>query len=129
MKNNSKVKTFYCWLSIILCVFIFYIPSIFFQIKSYDEIKVFQEAYLPICYSIRQLSELISILGLKNHLEATNSFYSNISSIRCNPLGDLISLVIQFLFKKKPVYYHTYSLILHLLNTTLVFLILKKVSD
>ena len=129
MKQPSKIKILLPLGFIVFCIFILYLPSVFFKIKAYDEIKVFQDAYLPVCYSFRQLSELISTLGLKNHLEAVNSFYSNITSIRCNPLGDFLILIIQFLFKKNSVYYHAYSLVLHILNSILAFFILKKVSN
>ena len=117
----------FCILTLAI-VFAFFYKSLFFGVKIYDEVIPFKETFLPTCFSISEISELVSLLGLRQHFEATNSFYSNITSIRCNPIGNLAQMLIQFLFKKDPVKYHLYSLVLHLINTTLIFFIFDKIS-
>ncbi len=110
----------------ILSVFLFYFHTIFYGVKLFDEITPFKETYLPVCFSLNEMFELISKLGLNQHFEATNTLYSNIVSLRCNPFGTFHTLLAQFVFKKNPVSYHLYSLILHLINTGLVFLIINS---
>jgi len=111
----------------IFSVFLFYFHTIFYGVKLFDEITPFKETYLPVCFSLSEMFELISKLGLHQHFEATNTLYSNIVSLRCNPFGNLLQLFIQFLFKKNVVNYHLYSLLLHLINTGFVFLIIKNI--
>ena len=127
MKQNN-LPAFFFFTATLLAVFIFYFPTIFYEIKAFDEITPFKETYLPICFSLSEIPELISLLGLKQYFEASNTLYSSITLIRCNPLGVLHSLLIQALFRKEPVYYHLYGLMFHLMNTALVFLILNKIS-
>jgi len=115
-------------LATLLIVFIFYFPTIFYGVKLFDEITPIAELYLPICFSFTEMFELISKLGLHQHFEATNTFYSNIVSLRCNPFGNLIQMFIQCLFKNNPANYHMYSLMLHLINTAFIFLILKDIA-
>ncbi len=125
---TTKLQPILFCILILVVVFAFFYKSLFFGVKIYDEIIPFKETFLPTCFSISEISELVSLLGLRQHFEATNSFYSNISSIRCNPVGNLVQMLIQFLFKKDPFKYHLYSLVLHLINTTLIFFILDKAS-
>ena len=111
---------------IILIVFIFYFPTLFYAVKAFDELLIFKETYLPVPFSFSEIPELISNLGLHQYVESSNTLYSTICSLRCNPLGNLLQLFIQFLFQKNPFNYHLYALFLHLINTALVFLILNK---
>ena len=126
--SSKKTTVFFLFL-VTLITFLFFFSTIFYKVKLFDEIVPFKETYLPACFSFGELVELISLLGLHQHFEATNTLYSNIISLRCNPFGNLLQLLIQFIFKKNPVYYHTYSLILHLINSGIVFLLIKRVSE
>lgn len=113
---------------ILILVFLFFYQTLFYKVKLFDEVTIFKETYLPVCFSISEIFELISLFGLNQHFEATNTLYSNISSIRSDPLGNLIQLFVQFFCRKSPFSYHLYSLVLHLINTAFVFLILNKLS-
>ena len=115
--------------AVLLIVFIFYLPSIFFGIKAFDESILLKESYLPVCYSISEIIELISNLGLHQHFEAANTLYSNIVSVRCNPFNTLLVLITQLILQKNILLYHLYSLVLHLANTALFFLILQKAAS
>lgn len=125
MKNKTSIL--FCLVTLII-VFTFFYQTLFFKVKLFDEVTIFKESYLPVCFSIYEIFELIPLLGLNHYFEATNTLYSNISSIRCDPIGNFIQLLVQLFCRKNPVSYHLYSLILHLINTSLVFLILKRVS-
>lgn len=126
MKKNALFFVFL--LTTILSVFIFYFPTIFFAIKSFDEVTPFKETHLPVCFSLSEMFDLISLLGLHQYFEASNTLYSSIISLRSNPLGDFLVLLTQFFCRKNPVNYHLYSLILHLISSCFIFLILNKIS-
>ncbi len=126
MKKNLPFILFFA--ATILTVFIFYFHTIFFAVKSFDEITPFKEIHMPVCFSFSEIFELISLLGLHHYFEASNTLYSSIISIRSNPVGDFLVLLVQFFCRKNPVNYHSYSLILHLINTAFLFLILNKIA-
>ena len=65
----------------IFCVFIFYFHTLFYSIKAFDELIIFKESYLPIPLSFSEIPELISNLGLHQHVESNNMLYSNIFSL------------------------------------------------
>ena len=127
MKKN-KLSTVLFFSATVLAVFLFYFHTLFYGVKAFDEITPFKETHLPVCYSLSEMFELISLLGLHLYFEASNTLYSSIISMRSNPLGDFFVLLVQFICRKNPVNYHLYSLILHLLSTAFIFLIIKKVS-
>ena len=131
MKNNKNHLTtntaFFCILTLIL-VFIFYFHTLFYLPKVYDELAIFNETHVPVCFSLKEMLELISLLGLHQHFESSNTLYSNIVSLRCDPLCALLHLITQLLLQKNPFNYHLYSLSLHLINSALVFLIINKIS-
>ncbi len=128
MKNKTSNKIMIFLAVTIFFVFLFYFHTLFYGIKIFDELTIFKESYLPVTFSVSEIYELISKLGLHQHIESNNMLYSNISSLRCNPFTNFLQLLIQFFFQKNPFYYHLYGLILHLINTALVFLILNKIS-
>ena len=121
-ENKTKI---YCLITLTI-VFIFFLKTIFYPLKLYDEIAVINGINLPIPDSFKEMFKYISLSGLQQHFEASNTLYSSISSIRCNPVGAFIQLFIQTLFQKNTVLYHLYSLVLHLINTLLVFFIINK---
>ena len=126
--NKKHLPYILFFTATIMAVFIFYFHTLSYGVKAFDELAIFKESYLPIPISFIEITELISNLGLHQHFEASNTLYSNIISTRSNPLGNLLMLLVQFICKKNPVNYHLYSLILHLISTTFVFLILNKIS-
>ena len=130
MKNrNQTLSETLIFITItIFYVFLFYFHTLFYSIKAFDEIMIFKESHVPVCFSLSEICELISLLGLHQHFESSNMLYSNISSLRCDPFCAFLHLITQFLFQKNSFYYHFYGLILHLINTALVFLILNKIS-
>ena len=130
MENKIRIlnKTSLFLIITVVLTFIFYFHTLFYSVKAFDELTIFKEAYLPIVLSVSEIYELISNLGLHQHVESNNILYSSIFSLRCNPFGNCLQLLVQFFFQKNPFYYHLYGLILHIINTILVFLILSKIS-
>jgi hypothetical protein len=125
-KNNLPPILFFT--ITVLAVFGFYFHTIFYAVKAFDEITPFKEIHLPVCFSFSEIFELISLLGLHNYFEASNTLYSSIISMRSNPLGDFFVFLVQFFCRKNPANYHLYSLILHLISSGCMFLILNKIS-
>ena len=127
--KNKKINLTFLFITVtVLIVFAFFFHTVFYGLKAYDELTTFDEGYVPLCYSLSEMFELISLLGLNHCFEAANTLYSNIISFRCTPVGVFLYMLHMFIFKKSPVSYHLYSLTLHLINTVLIFLIIKNVS-
>lgn len=126
--NKENFKPIIFLITTLVIIFAFFFHTIFYPPKAYDELIIFKESYLPSCNSFTDMFELISLLGLKQHFEAGNSLYSNIISFRCNPFGNFIQLCMQVFFKKNPINFHLFSLCLHLVNSTVLFLIITKAS-
>ena len=122
-----KEKIIFCTVTALL-IFGFYSHTLFYDIRAYDELAIFKETYLPVCNSFSEMLELISLLGLHRYFEASNTLYSNIVSLRSNPFTNFLQLFTQLIFQKNVILYHLYSLILHVINSVLIFFILDKTS-
>ena len=122
-----KVKYLFFFITILI-VFISFAHTLNYPWKEFDEQIIFNETYLPIASSFSQIFDYISYFGLNNHFEASNPFYSTVSNIRCDPVNNLITLFVQFFLKKNPFNYHLLSLILHILNTGILFFLINKIS-
>lgn len=126
---SGKIK-----LEIVFCVivglilFAFFLHTLNYEWKHFDEQIIYSETVLPIAGSFDQIFEYISNLGLFNYFEASNPFYSTVSNLRCDPINTFITLFIFYLFNKNAFAYHLFSLSLHVINSCLLFLILNEVS-
>ena len=122
-----KMDYLFCLITALI-VFVFYLHTVNYPWKYFDEQIIYNETILPIPLSFSQIFEYISYFGLNNYFEASNPFYSSISNLRCDPINNLITLFVYFFFQKNAWAYHLLSLSLHVLNTGLLFLTLRKVS-
>ena len=95
--------------------------------KHFDEQIIYKETILPIPASFSQIFDFISNFGLNHYFEASNPFYTTISNLRSDPSNVLIMLFILWLFQKNVFLYHFLSLILHILNSCILFLTLNTV--
>lgn len=124
-----KVKKDYIFCAItIVTVFLFFLHTLGYPWRHFDEQIIYKETILPIPASFLQVIEFISNFGLNNYIEASNPFYTTISNMRCAPFGALFFFFIFWLFQKSAFTYHLFSLLIHLLNSFLCFLILNKTS-
>ena len=130
MKNNFAK---YINPTILICftnwliVFIFYAHTLHYSWKNYDDNIIFQETILPIPKSFSEIFEYLANFGLNHHFEASNPFYSNIANLRSDPCYFLIILFVYLLFQKHFFLYHLLSVILHSINTSILFLVLKNI--
>lgn len=91
----------------------------------YDERVIFEETAIPIPASFSEVFENLSSFGITNNFSSSNLLYTSNSANRSNLFGVPLLLALGALFKKNAMLWHSLNLFLHVLNTTLVYLILK----
>ncbi len=119
----NKITLVYC-LAISLVIFAFFVHTLNYQWRYYDENIIFQETIQPIPHTFNEIFEFISAFGVINYTESANAFYSDISNIRGTPLNTVLNFFVFWVFQKSAFKYHLFSLILHILNSCLLFLIM-----
>ena len=110
----------------VLIVFFIYSFSLFRPWLPFDERLLSQETFFPIPTRFDEIFEVINTFILKSHVISGNTFFSNIATLRSNPITFAFIVFISFFFQKNAFFYHCLQLFIHLINTTLVYLILKK---
>lgn len=125
MKVNLKILI--C-LILSLIVFIFFGHTLNYPWKHFDEQIIYNETIFPAALSFGQIFEYLKCFGLNNHFEASSPFYSSISNLRGDPMGALSALFVHSLFQKNAFLFHLLSLVLHMINTCLLFLVIDKIS-
>ena len=112
----------------VIIIFLFFLHTLAYPWRHFDEQIIYNETILPIPASFSQIFEFVSNFGLINYMEASSPFYTTVSNVRCAPLDTLFLLLIFWVFQKSAFAYHLFSLSIHLLNSFLCFLILNKTS-
>ncbi len=127
LKINSKIliDLFIC-IGVILLI---YTNSLNRPWIFYDEDAIYDETVSPISSSFSESLEVLQSFGLTNNLSSSNFLYSSNSVNRINLLGIPIRSITGLFFGKDPLLYHLFNLILHGLNTCLVFLILRTLFN
>ena len=110
----------------IFIVFLIYSFSLFRPWLPFDENSIYKEDFFLIPTKFEEIFEIINSFILKAHILSMNSFFSNHVTLRSSPLASAITIFISFFFKKNAVLWHLFQLLIHLINSTLVFLIFKK---
>lgn len=133
-KQSLFLKTFFNLgnLEIIPCliiVSILFIPTLTRPWLIYDERSIFEGTHFPTPTSIGEFFETIESFGLNFNIISSNAIYSSNYITRTSPLGQLIGMTLAFLFKAKPFFYHLFNFSFHLINTFLVYLILKNLLN
>ncbi len=126
MKRYFNLKIIVCFLTCFI-VFLFYLHTLNYEWKGYDENIIPQELLFPIPESFSEIFEYLTSFGLKHYFEAGNPLYSNITNLRSDPVNFFTYLFVLCIFKKNVFLYHLLSLLLHLINTCLLFMILDSV--
>lgn len=111
----------------LLIVFIFYAHTLNYPWRDFDENIIYKELILPMPRSLNEFIRYINEFGLMVYFEASNPFYSSVGNLRVNPVGVFLTMLVQMCFQKNPFLYHSLSLFLHMVNSALLFLCLKKV--
>ncbi len=113
----------------LIIVAILFIPTLVRPWLIYDERSIFEGTHFPTPTSIGEFFEIIENFGLNFNIISSNAIYSSNYITRTSPLGQLIGMTLGFLFKAKPFPYHFFNFSFHLINTFLVYLILKNLLN
>jgi hypothetical protein len=132
--NQTKKKTmffsspdFLYLAGTVFLVFLIYSFSLFRPWLPFDERLIYKEDFFPIPTRFDEISEIVKTFILKAHIISANSLFSNIATLRSNPIASALIVFVSFFFKKQAVLYHTLQFFIHLINLALVFLIFKKI--
>ena len=109
----------------ILLVSILFVPTLIRPWLIYDERIIFDGLYFPTASTFGEIFEIIEKFGLNFNALSSNTIYSSNYITRSCPFGQLLGVLLTFFFKREPVFYHAFNLIFHLINTCLVYFILK----
>lgn len=120
--ENKKIISLIC-----ILVFGVFAHTLDFPWKHFDEQIIYDETILPIPYSLSEFFNFITQLGVNNHFEASSIFHSSVSNLRGTPLDVLFTLCVFMMFKKTAFAYHVFSLVLHIINSALCFLIINRI--
>lgn len=132
-KKNSKKKEdilkkssyLYHLAIVIAIVFLVYSFSLSRTWQPFDEALIYKEELLPIPTSFRECFEVIKAFVINYHTLSMNSFFSNYVTLRSNQVASMLIVFVSFFFKKSFLLYHLLQLIIHLINSILVFFIIK----
>ena len=132
-KTNKLFKLNYLLIfSLVVCLGIvaaLFIPTLGRPWLHYDEGIISLGAYYPQVSSFGEIIEFIKEFGLSHTLVSSNTIYSSNYITRSCPLDQLLGMIMTLFFKRDPFSYHLFNLTLHLINTTLVFFILRTLTD
>ncbi|MBI3591290.1 MAG: hypothetical protein HY094_07955, partial [Candidatus Melainabacteria bacterium] len=122
--NSSNLALTLCL--VIVCLL--FIPTLNRQWLIYDDRIIYENLYFSTPKTFGEIFEILDSFGFKFNLISSNVIYSSNFVVRTCPLANVFWLTINFIFQNKdPVLYHSVNLILHLINTCIVFHILKFV--
>lgn len=113
--GNKNPQSKWIWIFIILILtFITFSPSLNYSFTSWDD---------PLYVTENELIKSLSIENIKNIFSIKNNVALNYHPVT------IVSLAIDYHFSKlKPYHYHFTNLIIHLLNTLLVFIFIYRLT-
>lgn len=125
--NTPQDKSFVI-IDLLICltvVLVLFLPTINRPWLYYDEGIIFKGGYYPTPTSFGEIFEFIKEFGFAHTLISSNTIYSSNYVTRSCPLDQLFGMLIDFFLKKNALAYHIFNLTLHLINTSLVYFILR----
>lgn len=125
-KETEKKKIIFDVLICCLITFLVYVLSLNRSWIFYDERVIYDEDIAPILSSFSDIIEYIKTFGINFSFSSGNPLYTSKEIQRSNLMGVPFFLVLEFFFKKTAFLYHFLNLFIHLINTTIIYLILKK---
>ena len=136
MSNKSSQKflgisgsDFITVLACLTVVLLLFIPTLSRPWLIYDEKAIFDNTFFPSPSSFSEIFETFREFGLNFNYISSNIIYSSNSVIRSSPVSLILNTFIHFFLKKNSFYYHIFILILHMINTTLVYFIIKRLTQ
>ena len=126
-KGNFSEINFYLVGTVLFVLFI-YLFSLFRPWQPFDEDLFYKEDLFPIPVTFNEIFEVIKTFVANYHIESMNNIFSNQMTIRSNPIAGSLVVFVSYFLKKNALLYHVLQLSIHLINTILVWFILKKIS-
>ena len=126
LQESSRKKALYYLFAVILITLFIYSFSLFRPWQPFDERLFYSEEFLPIPSSFSEIFEVINSFVINYHIVSMNSFFSNWVTLRSNQLASILIVFVSFFLKKHAFSYHLLQLFIHIVNSAMVFLILKK---
>lgn len=125
VKNKSSliIDLAFC----LIVILVLFLPTINRPWLYYDEALIYKSTYFPEITSLGEIFELIKGFGLTHTLISSNTIYSSNFVTRACPLDQFFGMFVGFFLKKSALSYHLFNLTLHLINTTLVYFILRTI--
>ena len=123
LKDISNLDFLIC----VLVVLVLFLPTLNRPWLMYDERSIFTGLYFPIPHSFSEIVEIINSFGLNFNIISSNTIYSSNYITRTAPFTQILWLFLNLFFQLKPVLYHAFSLLFHIINSFLLFLILKTI--
>jgi len=125
-KDKFNIVNLLICLTVILLLFI---PTLSRPWLIYDERVIFDNSFFPSPVSFSEIFETFKEFGLNFNFLSSNAIYSSNSVIRSSPLSLILNTLVNFFLKKNQFCYHLLILILHIINTSLVYFIIKILTD
>lgn len=125
-------KNIFYSLSLLACltiILILFVPTLYRPWLIYDEKIIFDNSFFPSPINFSEIVETFKQFSLIFNFNSSNAIYSSNSIIRSSPISLILNTLINFFLKKNPFSYHLLILILHIVNTVLVYLIIKTISN
>ena len=116
---------------ILICLICFVIISLLFiptfnrPWLIYDERIISEGIYFASPITFGEIFEILNRFGFSFNTLSSNTIYSSNYITRTCPFGEILGMILNLLFGKNQILYHAFNLILHLINTCLVYFILK----
>ena len=129
LSETIKTKHFQYPFITLLIVFLVYSSSLLRPWLPYDERLIYKENFFPIPISLAEAFEIIKVFIVKSHLLSINSYFSNYTNLRICPVSFSLTTLCSFFFQKNYVLYHLLQLIIHLINSLILFIMLVKISQ
>ena len=120
--NKSGILELLICISILCLLFI---PTLNRPWLLYDERILFDNLCFPTPLTFGEIFEIIEKFGANFNIISSNAVYSQNYVQRTCPLSLVLDLLTSFFFNKEAFAYHLFNFVLHLINTSLVFFILK----
>ena len=121
--KNKSLYSFICLFGSLLIVFLTYSFSLNRGWQFFDERMIYNEGLLPTPRDFSELLEIIKTYCFSYHFDSQNTFFSNLINVRSAPFGEILKLLTALLLKNNAFLYHLLQLSIHLINTTLVWII------
>ncbi len=91
---TQKLQTLLFCLITCLIIFVFYLHTLNYSWKFFDESIIYGESILPIPNSIQEIIETIKLFGINTHIVSSSPIYSDIVNIRGTSIDVIFHLFI-----------------------------------